>query len=57
MAVQTELRKAPFDANLKKNIDDFSNSGELAGYKLVSSFLSPVIQGNVSVILIFQKEV
>jgi hypothetical protein len=55
MAVQTELRQAPFDANLKTNIDSFSNSAALQGYTLVSCFLAPIVGGVATVILVFQK--
>jgi hypothetical protein len=55
MAVLTELRKALFDNKLQENIDKFSNSENLQGFQLVASFLSPVVEGNVYVILIFQK--
>jgi hypothetical protein len=55
MAVDTKLRKVPFDSQLEQKINDHSNSAELIGYQLVSSFLSPVVDGKVYVFLIFQK--
>ena len=57
MPVDTKLRKAIFDDQLEKKINEISNTDlELAGYKLISAFLSPIVfEGHYHVILVFQK--
>ncbi len=53
---KTEIVRFELNKDVEKNLDDLLNSEKAKGFKLVSSFCPPVVDGKIYVVFVLQKE-